>query len=153
MSFWTKFAQKGYFRPKKKKWTSLLNFVSSNYSRYQILAETDHFDFLDQICSKSIFSVIHKKSEYPHWILDTGISLVTKFHFKQTIFYFGAKVAQKGYFWSKTKQLNITIEFCIFKLVNLSNFSLNTHFWFFRPNLPKKWYFQCKIEKSHLYFY
>ena len=32
-------------------------------------------------------------------------------------FEFLDKFAQKGYFWSKTEKVNITIEFCIFKLV------------------------------------
>ena len=34
--------------------------------------------------------------------------------------------------------MNITIEFCIFESVLVSNFSSNWQFWFFGPNLPKK---------------
>ena len=41
----------------------------------------------------------------------------TKFHFKQTILNFGTKFAPKGYFKSKTKGMNISIEFYIFELV------------------------------------
>ena len=37
---------------------------------------------------------------------------------------FGTKFAQKGYFLSKTEKVNIAIEFCIFELVYVQNFSL-----------------------------
>ena len=53
----------------------------------------------------------------------------------------------KGYFQSKTENVNTTIEFCIFKLVWVPNFSLNWQFWFFRPNLPKKGV-SCLKQKS-----
>ena len=36
------------------------------------------------------------------------------------------------------KKVNITIEFCIFELVLIPNFSLNWKFWFVEPNLPQK---------------
>ena len=36
------------------------------------------------------------------------------------------------------KEVNITIEFCIFELVLIPNFSLNWKFWFVEPNLPQK---------------
>ena len=38
------------------------------------------------------------------------------------------QIAQKRYFWSKTEKVNITIEFCIFELNNVLNFSLNLQF-------------------------
>ena len=40
----------------------------------------------------------------------------TTFHLKLTILNFWSKFTQKGYFWSKTDQVNMAIEFCIFEL-------------------------------------
>ena len=51
---------------------------------------------------------------------------------------FWTKFAQKRCFPSGTEKVNTTMEFCIFELVYVPNFSLNWQFWFFRPNLPKK---------------
>ena len=50
-----------------------------NDSRRQILALTDNFDFLNQICPKKQFSVLNKIEHY-HWIVLNQISLqsVTK---------------------------------------------------------------------------
>ena len=48
--------------------------------------------------------------------------------------------------------MNTTIEFCIFELVLVPNFSLNWKFWLFRPNVPKKGVSgleQRKIEQRH----
>ena len=45
---------------------------------------------------------------------------------------------KKGCFQYKTENVNTTIEFCIFELVLVPNFSLNWQFSFFGPNLPKK---------------
>ena len=45
------------------------------------------------------------------------IILGIKFHFEQTVLNIGITFAQKRYFWSKTEKVNITIDFCIFKLV------------------------------------
>ena len=50
----------------------------------------------------------------------------------------GPNLLQKGYFRSKTEKVNITIEFCIFELAHVLNFSLNWQVWILRPNLPKK---------------
>ena len=47
-----------------------------------------------------------------------------------------SKFTQNGYSRSKTENVNITIEFCIFKLVYLPNFSLNWQFWYFGQTLP-----------------
>ena len=66
------------------------------------------------------------------------ISLATKFQLQLIILTFWIKFAQKGYFRSKTKNLNIIIEFCMFELVYVPNFSLKQEFWLFGPNLPKK---------------
>ena len=40
------------------------------------------------------------------------LELGTKIHFEPVILNFGNKFAQKGYFVSETKRVNITIEFC-----------------------------------------
>ena len=34
-----------------------MNSAYSNWSSYQISAETDNFDFMDQICPKKVFPV------------------------------------------------------------------------------------------------
>ena len=52
------------------------------------------------------------------------ISLVTKFQLKLPIFMFWTKFIQKGYFRLKTEKVNMTIEFCILKLVTV----LQLHF-------------------------
>ena len=66
------------------------------------------------------------------------ISLGTKFQLKLTILIFWTKFAQKGFFRSKTEKLNTTTEFCIFELIQIPCFGLNSQFLFFRPNLSKK---------------
>ena len=40
--------------PKQKQWTSPLSCLYSNYSKYQILVETDNSGFLDQSCPKKV---------------------------------------------------------------------------------------------------
>ena len=73
------------------------------------------------------------------WMLHIRISLSTNFQLKLTIAIFWTKFAKKGsYFQSKTDKIDTTIEFCIFELVFVSNFTLNKQFWIFGPNLPKK---------------
>ena len=37
--------------------------------RYQVSAQSDNFDFLNQIHPKKVFSVKRRKSEHPHGIL------------------------------------------------------------------------------------
>ena len=62
------------------------------------------------------------------------ISLSTNFQLKLTIEIFWTKFAKKGsYFQSKTDKIDTTIEFCIFELVFVSNFTLKNG-----PHLPKK---------------
>ena len=53
-------------------------------------------------------------------MLNIGINLDAKFHFKQSILNFMTKFAQKGYFRSKMKKVNITIQFAIFELISLT---------------------------------
>ena len=75
------------------------------------------------------------------------ISLCIKFHFEQTILNFWTKFAQDRYLWSKTEKVNIIIEFRVFKLVLVPNFSLNWQFGFFWPDLPKKSFSGLKQKK------
>ena len=88
---------------------------------------------------KKLFLVKNGRSEHHHWILHIQISVSGKFQPKLTILIFWTKFNQKRCFWSKAKNFNITIEFCIFKLVYVLNFSLNIHFPVFEPNLFKKY--------------
>ena len=85
-------------------------------STYQISAWTDNSDFMYQIFPERVFRVKNRKSEHHHWILLIRISLGTKFQLKLTILTFWTKFTQKGYFWSKTKKVTNTTEFCIFEL-------------------------------------
>ena len=64
------------------------------------------------------------------------------------------QIAQEGYLWSKTGKVNIIIEFRIFKLVLVPNFSLNWQFWFFWPDLPKKGFSGPKQKKwtPHIFY-
>ena len=52
-------------------------------------------------------------------------SLSTKFELKLSILIFWIKFVQKGYFQSTTNKMDTTIEFYIFELVQVPNFSLN----------------------------
>ena len=54
---------------------------------------------------------------------------------------------QKGYFRSKTEQVNITIVLIIFELAEVPNCNLNGQFWFFGPIWPKR-VFPVKNGKS-----
>ena len=45
------------------------------------------------------------------------------------------------------EKVNITIEFCIFELVYVLNFSLNWQFLIFWAKFGRKGYFQSKTEK------
>ena len=47
----------------------------------------------------------------------------------------------------KTEKVNIIIDFCIFKLVLVPNFSLNWQFWDFWPDLRKKAFYGLKQKK------
>ena len=73
-----------------------------------------------------------------HWISHIRTSLCIKFNFKQTILNFWTKFTQERYLCSKTEKVNIIIEFRMFKLVLVPNFSLNWQYWFFWLDLPKK---------------
>ena len=59
-------------------------------------------------------------------------------------------VHRKGFLKYKAEKVNTAIEFCIFELVYVPNFSLNWQFWFLWPNLPKKGLSSLK-QKSELH--
>ena len=65
-----------------------------------------------------------------------------------TILNFWTKFVQGGYLWSKTEEVNIIIEFRIFKLFLVPNLSINWQFWFFSIRFAQKKFFWFKTEKS-----
>ena len=93
---------------------------------------------MDQICPKRIFPIKNRKNEHRHWILHARLGVGTKFQLKVRILIFWTKFAQKEYFHSKIKKNNSIIEFCIFELVSVPNFSIKWQFLFLGPNLTKK---------------
>ena len=125
---------------KRIKWRSPFNSTHSNYSRFQISALINNFDFLKKNYQKRTPPFKNRKSEHHHWILHIWVRLSTKFQLKMTIFNFWTKLAQKRYFQYKIDAANITIEFCKFELVWVSNlnFTLNQQFWVYGSNTPKK---------------
>ena len=54
----------------------------------------------------------------------------------------------------KSRKMNIIIEFCIFKLVLVPNFSLSWQLWFFLPDLPRKSFSGLKQKKwrPHIFY-
>ena len=84
--------------------------------------------FWTKLTQKSCFQSKEKKKETKrqnhHPILHIQISVSSKFQLQQTILIFWKKISKKGYFWPKQKKKYITIELFIFKLVQVSNFSL-----------------------------
>ena len=77
-----------------------------------------------------MFSIENDNREHCHWVLHISlrISLSIKFHLKLRILTVCNKFARKRYFRSKTKKMNIAIEFCIFHLVWTSSFILSDNF-------------------------
>ena len=45
------------------------------------------------------------------------LAYVLNFQLNLVILFIWTKFAQKEYYWSQTKKVNMTIEFCIFELV------------------------------------
>ena len=96
--------------------------------------------FWTKVCQKRIFPVKSRKIGHHHWILYIGISLGTKFHFnsnKQFLIMW-PNLPKKVILGRKWKNVNITIEFCLFNLAEVPNFKLNWQVWFFGINVPKK---------------
>ena len=96
-----------------------------------------------------------QKNEHHYWILYIWISLSTNFQLKLTIGIFWTKFAKKGsYFQSKTDKIDTSIEFCLFELVLLPNFTFNKKFWIFGLDLPKKGFSGLKKKKwtPHIFY-
>ena len=136
--FWTKFNKKRLFRPKTEGVNTTIEFCIVELVSVPNFSLNWQFCFFGPNFPKKVLSVENRKSQLYHWIVDIRISLGTKIQLKQTILIFWTKFTQKGYPWWKTEKMNITIEFCIFELVWVSNFSVNWQFWFFRTTCPKR---------------
>ena len=128
--------KKGISSQKRKKWTLLLSSAYSNWSKYKISAWNNNFDFLEQLCPKTVLPP-KNKGEHHYWVLHCQISLITKLQLETTILIFSSKFEQKRYFGSKPKSVSMTIELCIFRLVYILNFSLKWQFSALGPNLPE----------------
>ena len=83
----------------------------------RILFQIINAVFLDKNVPKTTFPVQKQTFEHHHQIQHIRISPGTKFHIKQAILILWTKFVQKGYFPSKARQMNITIEFRISELV------------------------------------
>ena len=116
LTFWTKFAQKGYFHSKAKKENSIIEFCIFELVLVTNSASTDNFDFLDQICPKRVFLIKNRTNEHHHSILHVRIGVGTKFQPKVRILIFWTKFARKGHFHSKTKKVNNVIKLYVFEL-------------------------------------
>ena len=103
--------------------------------------------FLVPNLPKKCVSDPKQKSEHLHWILHVGISLGTKFQLKLTSLIFWTKFTPKWCFWSNAEKLNSAIDFCIFELVEVLNFSLNRQFWNFGAKFAQKVCFWSKTKK------
>ena len=71
-------------------------------------------------------SVENRKSEHHYWILNTWISLGTKFQF-HLIIYFLDKICPKRALLVENKKMNIIVKLCIFEYVLVSNFNLRLY--------------------------
>ena len=103
--------------------------------------------FLVPNLPKKCVSDPKQKSEHLHWILHVGISLGTKFQLKLTSLIFWTKFTPKWCFWSNAEKLNSAIDFCIFELVEVLNFSLNRQFWNVGAKFAQKVCFWSKTKK------
>ena len=138
LNFWIKLTQKGYSRTKKNEnyhWILLIqiNLDSKFQLQQKILIFGTNFQ------KRVYFRSRAQKNEHHYWTLHSQINLSTNFQLKLTIASFWTKFYKLGnYFQSKTDKIDTIIEFCIFELVFVSNFTLNRQFWIFAPNLSKK---------------
>ena len=89
------------------------------------------FCVFEQNYHKRVSPVKNRERKHHHLILHIRICLGTKLKLKLTIFIFFTKFAQIGYFRSNTqKKVNTSIEFYIFELVWVPNFTFNWQFCF-----------------------
>ena len=103
-------------------------FLAEAISLYKILAWTDNPDFKDQTWRKKVFRIKNRKSEHHHCILQIRISLGIKFHLKMTTFNFLDQISPNRVFLIWTEKVNSAIEFWIFELFWVPNFSFNWQF-------------------------
>ena len=125
LNFWIKWTQKGYFRTKKNEnYYRILHIHINLDSKFQFQQTILIFRKNFQI--KVYFRSKTQKSEHHNCIVQIQISLTTNVQLKMTIAIFWTKFAKKGsYFQSKSDKIYTIIEFCIFELVFVSNFTLN----------------------------
>ena len=154
--FWNKFTIKIYF------WSKTLNDEHHYLIFHILISLSTNFQF--KLTIATFWTKFAKKGSYfqsktdkidtSHWVLHIRISLCIKFHFEQTVLNFWTKFSQERYLWSKAEKVNIIIEFRLFKLVLVPNFSLNWQFWFFWPDLPKKGFSGLKQKKwtAHIFY-
>ena len=92
-----------------------------------MLASTNNFHFWSKFLVKGKLPVKKKKKKKDHClILHIRISQVPTFSLNWQLRFCGSNLLKKGcYFQSKTYKIDTTSEFCIFKLVFVSNFTLN----------------------------
>ena len=136
MIFSTKFCPKGVYPVKNRKskhhhW--ILHIQISLGTKFQLKLMI--LIFWNKFARKGCF-LSKAKSKHYHWILHIRISLGPKFQLKMTIFVFWIKFARKGCFPSKKKKVSTSIEFCIFILVLVPNFSLNWWFYWYQGFQP-----------------
>ena len=129
-------SKKGYFQSKTEKMNIAIEFCLFNWSKYKISAWNNNFDFLEQLCPKTVLPP-KNRGEHHYWVLHCQISLITKLQLETTILIFSSKFEQKRYFGSKPRNVSMTIELCIFRLVYILNFSLKWQFSALGPNLPE----------------
>ena len=126
LNFWIKLTQKGYFLTKKKKNYHRIQHIQILDSKFQLQQKVLIFGTNYQ---KKYISRKHKKRTSLQFFIFELPILSTAFQLKLTITIFQTKLAKKGsYFQSKTDKIDNIIEFCIFELVFVSNFTLNKQF-------------------------
>ena len=145
MFFGSNLTKKGIFGRKHKKSASSLNCAYLNYSRYQISAQIDKFDFLDQICSRKITSDKNRKSEHHHWTLHIQISIGTKFQLKLIIL---DQIYQKRVFLVENRKSEHWI--LHMRIALGTKFHLRLTILMFWAEFVYRGCFSSKTEKSHL---
>ena len=136
LNFWIKLIQKGYFWTKVNKNRHRILHIQINLdSKFQL--QQTILIFGTNFQKKYTSSQKQKKYKHHYWTVHIRISLSTNFQLKMTIAIFGTKLPKKGsYFQSKAGKIDTSTAFCIFELLNVSDFTLNKQFWFFGLDLP-----------------
>ena len=118
---------------------------SPQQNKKAVLTTATHFNFSNPVrlqrqllfvylrLPKRVFPEKNWKSEHHHLLLS-----IFEFQLKLTILIFWIEFDWKGCFQSKAEKVNTTIEFCMFELVQLINFSLSWQFLFFHQICTKR---------------